>query len=161
MTGTFSFKGKRHTDGTYRNITEGSFTNLSYITSLTGNTSNSMSVKVGGALFTPTVVTGLVAFGTLTITGTTSSADRTVSINFPPNITPGTYALGGLLSTHYGTYNPNDDPLQATVSDSGSLEIIEINSSTRRVKGRFSFVSSPLFGGTSITLSEGVFDSSY
>jgi hypothetical protein len=34
MSGTFSFKAKRLTDNTYRNITEGVFTNVPYITSL-------------------------------------------------------------------------------------------------------------------------------
>ena len=161
MSGTFSFKAIRQTTGETRNITEGSFTNISYITSLTGNTSNSMSVKVDGALFSPPVVTGVVVFGSITITGTTSGADRSVAVSFPETVTTGIHTIGTIGDSYYGAYNPNNDPLQATISNSGSLEILEINTTTRRVKGKFSFTSSPLLGGTTFTLSEGVFDTSY
>ena len=100
-------------------------------------------------------------FGSITITGTTSGADRSVAVSFPETVTPGTYTIGTIGDAYYGAYNPNNDPFQATISSSGSLEITEINTTTRRVKGRFSFTSSPLQGGTTFTLSEGLFDSGY
>ena len=162
ISGTFSFKAKRDIDETYRNITEGSFTNLSYSTTLPpGNSSDTFRVKIGGTDFTPTLVMGIDIFGNLSISGSAASAYPTVGITVPSGTPPGTYQLEGMLGTYIGQYNISSTELLA--ASSGTLEILENNTTTKRIRANFSFTAEPLpgFGGSTTTLTQGYFAVTY
>jgi Family of unknown function (DUF6252) len=161
ISGTFSFKAKRETDETFRNITEGSFTNLTYSTTLPpGNSSDTLRVKIDGVDFTPTLIIGIDIFGNLSVSGSAASGYPTVGITVPSGTLPGTYELEGMFGTYIGQYNISNSQLLA--ASSGTLEILEHNTTTKRIRANFSFTAAPLLGtGSSAELTQGYFAVTY
>lgn len=163
MSGTFSFKAKRSTDNTYRDITEGVFTDIPYITTLPpGNSTDTFNVKIDGAAFVPASVSGLgvALLSNIVVQGYNATGTKTVAVYFPNDITPGVYVIGGLGDLYYGQYNVDASTFLA--SSTGTLEILFHDPATRRIKGRFSFTASPLTGSPPIAqLTEGYFAVTY
>jgi hypothetical protein len=86
MSGTFSFKAKRYTDNTYRDITEGVFTDISYITSLPpGNSTDTLNVKLDGTAFVPTLVNGLSVsmLSNIVVQGSDATGTKSVAVYLP------------------------------------------------------------------------------
>lgn len=161
ISGTFSFKAYREDDGAKKNITDGSFTDITYTTTIPPSTgSDTFRVKIDGTPFNPAVITGQAAFGLIQIGGSSVTYSPSVSIAMPADIAPGTYTFGQLGLT--GNYNNSSDPLNVQSSNSGNITILEHNSSTKRIRGNFDFLAQSLFTPSlSSTLTEGYFSIKY
>lgn len=169
MSGTFSFKVYRQTDGAQLEITQGVFNNISYETSLPPTPStDTFKVKIAGTLWEPPVVLGAMTppvpplAAQLGITGTDATATKSVGLMMPANITPGTYTFDLLGATYIGLYNPNTDPNNSQVSMSGTLTILSHNTSTKRIRGTFNFQAAAILNPLLNTqLTEGYFSVKY
>ncbi len=143
MSGTFSFKARRDVDNAIVTITEGVFTNISYITTLPPTaSSDTLTAKVGGVDFVPTSVNGISAFSMLNLSGSDNTGSRSIGLTLPDNIGVGTYTLGPIGSTYYAQYNL--DASTFLMSTTGSLTILEHNTTTKKIRGNFSFSGATL-----------------
>lgn len=169
MSGTFSFKVFRMMDGLGRNITEGSFTNLSYTTTLPpANATDTFKVKISGTQWNPPTIFAVKAPAvpplpaTIAVSGTDATASKVVGLIFPADIIPGSYTLDFFGGTYIGQYNPNSNPQNSQASVSGTLQIISHNTSTKRIRGNFNFRSEELLNPLAFTLlTEGYFSVTY
>jgi hypothetical protein len=169
ISGTFSFKVFRQTDGLQKTFTEGSFTNLSYTTTLAPtNTNDTFKVKIAGTSWIPHSVVGVVnpAVGPLpakiAIVANNATATQNVSVIMPATITPGTYTLDFFGGTYIGTYAPDTDPSHSQASVSGELVIISHNPTTKRIRGTFRFRAEELINPAAFTeITEGYFAITY
>lgn len=169
ISGTFSFKVFRMIDDAGRNITEGSFTNLSYTTSLPpANATDTFNVKISGTQWTPTSIVAVKTPAippfpaTIAINATEAATSKVVSLVFPANITPGTYSFDLLSGTYLGQYSPNNNPINTQTAVSGTLEILSHNTTNRRIRGNFNFRAEDLLNPLVFTLlTEGYFSVSY
>jgi hypothetical protein len=169
LSGTFSFKVWRMVDGIGRNITEGSFTNLSYSTGLPpANTNDTFRVKIAGTQWVPPAISAVKSPAvppipaTIGITGSEANLSKFVGLIFPADITPGIYALNFLGGTYIGQYSPNNNPLNLQAAISGTLEILSNNPTTKRIKGNFNFRAEELLNPLVFTLlTEGYFSVTY
>jgi hypothetical protein len=163
ISGTFSFKVYRQMDGLQRNFTEGSFTNISYATTLPpASSTDTFHVKIAGSLWTPPSVASISAAGVIAISGTDATASKTVGLTMPSNITPGIYALDFFGLTYLGQYNPDSDPTHSKISTAGTLTILEHNTATKRIRGTFQFHAEELLNPlNSVELTEGYFSVTY
>lgn len=164
MSGTFSFLVWRLSDGTQRTISEGSFTNISYNTTLPpANASDDFKVKIDGTLFTAASIFGFgggAGFNNIAISGSDAVGSKTVALYFPTDVTPGTYNMGTILDSYYAQYNVNSSTF--LVSTTGTLTILTHNIATKRVTGTFSFTATPFGGaGSAAVLTEGSFAATY
>lgn len=165
ISGTFSFKVYRQMDSTQKTITEGSFTDLPYVDGSNvlppAAATDTFTVKIDGTLFKPVHISGtaLPIMNTLSIQGSDSLVVKTVAVNFPTNTPPGTYTLDLFGGTYIGQYNDGTNSLG---SSSGTLEIIEHNTTTKRIRGKFSFKADYLLNpAITAQLSEGYFSVKY
>jgi len=156
ISGTFSTIVYRHTDSTFINITEGVFTDIPYITEAP-QTSNTMSVKIDGVLWTPPSVLGSIAAGKISISGNNSDVTQTVGLTMTDDIQAGTYNLVN-YGDYIGQYNLPGVYMSAT---SGTLVITEHNTSTNTIKGTFNFEAEDMLSTASASITEGVFDVTY
>ncbi|MEO7045121.1 MAG: DUF6252 family protein [Ferruginibacter sp.] len=156
MSGTFSMKVYRQYDNKQKIITNGVFKNISYDTQAIQPSSGSdtFRVKVDGNPF-PAYSISHVFFGsTINISSSDQNVSKTVGFTFPSTITPGTYNVGGSFD-YLAQYNSGTDYMMA---DSGSLQILEYNITTKRMRANFSFKASSAFTGTvTANLTEGYF----
>lgn len=164
MSGTFSFRVFRPTDSTSVNITLGSFTNISYSTSLTPvNNTDTLYVTVDDTLYNATLVGGVAAFGRINITGTNSTNTQSLGISIPDTTTVGTYTLSSIINqTYYGGWN-NTTSSETLESSVGSVTITLHNIATKRIRGTFNFTAVPFIGTTGPTrqLTAGFFAITY
>jgi len=162
ISGTFSFDTYRYTDSLTKVITNGVFTNVSFITELSGGgNSNTLSADVDGSAFTAPVVNGVLlpGMGTLGITGTDNNASKSIGFQVPDNIAVGTYAFTGLGGTYIGQYNASaTDFYQAR---SGDLVITKHDVSAKLIEGTFNFLAKTTGGADSVTVTNGVFSTTY
>jgi hypothetical protein len=169
ISGTFSFRVFRQMDGAQRTLTEGSFTNLPYTTTLPpGASTDTFKVKIAGTLWVPPTVLGskTPAVPPLTpqivVTGTSADGTKSVGIFMPGGITPGNYTFDLFGATYIGLYNPDTDPSHSQGSMSGTLTILSNNTTTRRIRGNFNFHAEALLNPLLNTeLTEGYFSVSY
>lgn len=158
--GTFSFKAWRATDNTYRTITNGLFSNVTYVTSVSGGGSNTFTIKIDNVTFTPALINGSLASGNIMITASDNQGSKSVGLTVPSTITAGTYPLE-LFTTYSAQYNPNSSTY--TGATSGSLTITSHNTSTKLIVGTCNFVSEPFPAGGPPTynLTNGAFSITY
>jgi hypothetical protein len=162
ISGNFHFKVFRDMDQQQLMITEGVFTNLAYITSLPpASTSDSFFVKVDGTGWNPPSITASISMGKLIIAASEQNASRSLGLVMPQDVTVGLHQMDFGTGNFFGEYNPN--PSSFLVSDtSGTLTIIENNTSTRRIKGTFQFKANDQSGGSQTAmLTEGSFSVGY
>jgi len=160
ISGSFEFDGYRLTDSTYRHITEGQFTNLTFSTSTIGPSENLFMVDIDGQPFTPSAINGILNGSNLMITAANAQGTESVALNMPNNIEPGTYDLGSVFFSDYsGLYNQNTSI--ATTSDSGTLTITTHDTGSKFIEGTFSFISSDFAGAVSFELTNGEFSVNY
>jgi Family of unknown function (DUF6252) len=170
VSGTFSFRVFRQFDNTQRTLTEGSFTNIPYLTSIPPTSStDTFRVKIAGTMWVPPVV---VASKTpalppqllpqITVTGTSSDGTKSVGMFMPDNIVPGNYTFDLFAGTYLGLYNPDTNPNNSQGAMSGTLTILSHNTTTRRIRGNFNFHAEALLNPLLFTeLTEGYFAVSY
>jgi Family of unknown function (DUF6252) len=137
MTGTFKFKMFRQSDSKVVSITEGSFTNLPYTSELpTASAGDTLTVTIDGSAWSAKSIQAQSTSGQLVIAGAETNATKGIGIQVASNITPGTYQFGPITSPT-GFYFPNTTTFY--VSTSGTLKILENNTSTKRIRGNFDF----------------------
>ncbi len=171
MSGTFSFKVIRQTDGARRNITEGVFTDISFAPPPPpppGNNKDTFRVKIGGVQYDPPTIFGALTPAMppmpaqLVITGTNTTTLKAVGLIMPPDITPGTYTLDFFGLTYIGQYNPDNDPNHSQAATSGTLTILTHNTTTKRIRGTFNFHAETILPPViSSELTEGFFAVTY
>ena len=160
LSGTFSMKVYRPIDQTQKEISEGTFSNISYETSALppANAKDTFRVKIDGADFSVASITGIVAINKINISGSNSDVSKTVGLSFPTNITAGSYTFTSFGSDYIGQYNVGSSYLSA---DSGTLTILENNTSTKRIRGNFNFGATEFGGSQTATLTQGYFSVVY
>ena len=169
ISGTFAFRVYRQMDGTHKTMTEGSFTNLPYTTTLPpGNTNDTFRVKIAGTLWVPPTVFASKTpaapplLPQIAITGTSADGTKSVGMFMPENITPGSYTFDLFGATYLGLYNPDTDPNHSQGAMSGTLTILSHNTTTRRIRGNFNFHAEALLNPSLNTqLTEGYFSITY
>lgn len=167
ISGNFSFKVFRALDGMKHTVTEGTFSNLTYTTTLPPlNSTDTFRVKIGGTSWTPHMVTGIAAtipgMSTLAITASDATGSKSVGLTMPPTITAGTYTLDFFGLTYIGQYNPDSNPNNSQASVSGTLTILEHNTTTKRIRGNFNFRAEALLNPLiNSNLTEGYFSVRY
>ena len=160
ISGNFQFRLFREFDSKQVFISEGTFQNLSYNSSLpAASSTDTLSVKVDGALWKPESIIGTTAQSNLAVVGNNLTATRSLGLLMPQNISAGSYDLDSLNTTYLGQYNPTSSTYLSSYS--GKLNILEHNSSTRRIRGNFNFKAKDLQGSQSATLTEGYFSVKY
>lgn len=170
ISGTFAFKAYRQTDNTTKNITEGSFTNITYTTTSgippTAAT-DTFRVKLDGADWTSYSVTAtninMTGFNKIAVTSTYDvNNTKNIGLTFDNTITPGSYVFD--LFDVIGVYNPTSSTSNPNSynASGGNLTILEHNTTTHRIRGSFNFTASPLLGGgTPIAFTAGYFSVHY
>lgn len=165
ISGHFAFKVFREMDGGQKTITEGSFTNLPYTTTLPpASAKDTFQVKIDGASWTPQSITGAVIpmMNQIAINAANAAGTKAVGLVFPSTITPGSYTLDLFGGTYIGQYNPDSNPAHAKASVSGTLTIAEHNTATRRIRGHFNFRGEELLSPQNFAvISDGYFSVGY
>lgn len=162
ISGTFQFKVFRDMDSQQQVITEGIFNKIPYVTSLPpAVNTDTFFVKVDGVGWSPPSITATIRLGSLVVAASEQDGSRNVGLFMPTTVTAGNYNLNFATGTYFGEYGP--DSATILISDStGTLQIIENNTSTRRIKGTFQFPAKDISsGGQSAVLTEGSFSVGY
>ena len=160
ISGTFQMKMYRDLDNTMINITEGVFENLPFENSLPpANASDTFKVKIDGTAWKPASIVSVSSNGQIAIVANENPINKTVAVIMPSTVTVGTYTMDALAGQYIGGYNPNQSISYA--STSGTLTILEHNTTTKRIRGNFNFVAAPFTGSGSANLTEGYFSVTY
>ncbi len=145
ISGTFRFKVYRAIDSATRSITEGVFNNISYAPPVvTQSGTDTFRVKVNGVDF-PYASVNAVRLTTpidiVSVTASTANLGKTVGITLPGNVTVGTYNFAPLGFDYIGQYNINTTATSGIYMSSytGTVEVLEHNLTTKRIRGNFSF----------------------
>lgn len=139
ISGTFSFTGYNDSATASRAITNGVFTNVPYTISgiPPASSTDTLFVNVDSSFFNAYAIGSATAGIDLAIAGTNLSGDTALNINMPYNVTVGTYTFND--STYKAVYvETGRDTLKAS---GGTLQIIENNTSIKRLRGSFSFTA--------------------
>jgi Family of unknown function (DUF6252) len=167
VSGTFSFTVYRTSDGTQRTITSGVFTNIPYTSTLPGSApGDTVNAIIDGATFTSQSIQASVTDAQLTILGSTSNASQSVALIVPTNATVGSHALtpsGGTPAylAVYDFVSPSGNNTAAPAS-TGSVNILENNAATSRIRGSFSFTTTDgTTGNSNHTVASGYFSVYY
>ncbi len=160
LSGTFSMNVYRPIDQTQKQITEGTFSNISYETTALppANAKDTFRVKIDGSDFSVSSITGIVAINKINISASNSDISKTVGLSFPSNITAGSYTFTSFGPDYIGQYNVGNSYLSG---NSGTLTILENNTSTKRIRGNFNFDAKEIAGSQTATLTEGYFSVVY
>lgn len=165
MSGSFSVKVYRYDTEKTITISEGSFTDIAYITSLPATpATDSFKVKINGASWAPAMVMGIKVpmMDKIGITASDDQGVKAVALTFPSGITPGTYTLDFSGGTYIGQYNPDADPTHSKIATAGTLTILEHNTSTKRIRGSFAFTAAEILDpGNKAEITEGYFSVKY
>lgn len=163
ISGTFRFEVYRAVDSMQRSITEGSFTNISYATTTPPSApTDTFQVKIDGVDFNPFSITGihLTASSQLSIGGNDQAGVKSVTLIMPDNVAPGTNSITSVGGTYSGIYNRDASTFMS--SDTGTITILEHNTSTKRVRGNFNFHAKQFLTGTAqAQLTSGYFAVTY
>lgn len=164
MSGTFSFRAYRQSDSLSHIISAGIFTNISYtISNPLPSATDTFRVKVAGTPFTYNSLTGIstgAPLNQIAINALQGSVAPVVGLTFPNTIATGSFDFDGLAGTVKGLYNPSTTT--NLLADSGSVEILEHNTVSKRIRGNFNFKALPLVGDSpKVYLTEGYFSIIY
>ena len=141
MSGTFSMKVYRQIDSLQRNITEGVFTNVPYTTQPAPTSgTDTFRVKIDGADFSYDILSGISAFGQIHVSASQGGV-KSVGITVPDDAPVGVDTFD--LSEYVGQYNVDASTFLG--ADSGSLTILEHNTTTHRIRGSFDFRANTVF----------------
>jgi len=121
-------------------------------------------VKIDGAAWAPSSITGMFVpmMNQIAVNAASADGSKAVGLNFPSDITPGSYTLDFWGVTYVGLYNPDTNPNHSKESVSGTLTILEHNTTKRRIRGNFSFRGEELLTPQNFAnISEGYFSVGY
>lgn len=138
----FTARDPLNVDPTVVNITEGTL-DITFVPT-PGNITFFFEADIDGGTFTPeTAVATQGDFnGVQVVTILATLGNRTIELNFPASVGPGTYGMSPLLSTGsevVGTYTPDVGTSASFSSDPGTLEILSFDEVTGIIEGTFSF----------------------
>ena len=163
ISGTFSFNVYRDFDGQEKQVRQGVFTNIPYVTSQTSATgTDTMQAIIDGTNWTAQTISATALSGVLTVSGSHSDGTYSTILVMPQGVTPGSWTLdisGGLF---IGLYDPT--PTIVMASSGGTLQILENDPVAQRVRGNFQFQATvPLGAATTRTdqLTNGYFSVVY
>lgn len=130
---------------------------------------NTFFCKVDGVSYQPKFVSGIheSLSNVILITGAVGSTNEQVQIQVSHKIAPGTYTDLNNIGAEafvWMFYSPpfSEDATDDGFAQTGSLTILENNSTTKRIRGTFSFVTKPSINAETVwNISEGSFDLKY
>jgi hypothetical protein len=160
LSGTFSIKVYRPIDSTQKNITEGVFNNISYgsLAIPPANSLDTFRVKIDGVQFPVFSIVGISAFNMVDLSASDQLVSKTVGLSITSSVTLGSYTFTLFGPDYIGQYNVDSSFLAA---ESGTLTILEHNTTTKRIRGNFNFHASELLGTKVSELTEGYFSVVY
>jgi len=162
ISGTFQFKVFRDMDSQQQVINEGIFNKIPYVSSLPpAANSDTFFVKVDGVGWKPPSITATISSGSLIVAASEQNGTRSIGLVMPATVSAGNYKLDFTTGTFFGEYNPTSTTF--LISDNtGKLQIIENNTTTRRIRGTFQFTATDVSGiGQTAVLTEGSFSVGY
>ena len=165
ISGTFSFKVYRSSDDQQRTITSGVFNQIPYTASLPANDpGDTLTADIDNSAFTAESIQASSFGSQITIVGSLSNGNQSIALILPSFVTPGTYNMnptGGTV-TYMGIYdeivngNNSADP-----ASSGTITILQNNTSASRLRGTFQFNTTDLPPHPSHSLTDGFFSVYY
>jgi len=141
ITGTFSFKVYRDEDGKQKKITEGVFFKLPYTNALpAANKGDTMQASIEGQKWIARSILASNISNTLVINGSALNGTQAISLILPFDIAPGgPYLFDYMQFTYTAIYSP---VINSTFgSASGTLNILENDPTTGRIRGNFEFLA--------------------
>lgn len=164
VSGTFSFKVYRSSDGARRTVTSGIFSNIPYTSTLPGsNPGDTLTATIDNASFTSQSIQASVTGTQITILGSTSNGSQSVALVVQTNSTVGSHPItpnGGSYMAIYDFVSNGGNI--AAPANAGTINILENNSATSRMRGNFSFTTSDLnAASTSHAITSGFFSVYY
>jgi Family of unknown function (DUF6252) len=163
ISGTFQFTGVRFPSGTSTTVetmvfTNGKFNNLSYSTDVPAPSGNSFLAKLNGSTYTATNINGVKSSGLIAVIGRKGNIEN-IGLSIPENATAGTKIdFEALSSDARGQYI---DANSGIFGGKGTMTINSHNTSTKRIKGTFSFIAESFTSAVTHNISEGSFDITY
>jgi hypothetical protein len=159
ISGTFSMKVYRQIDAKQIIITKGSFTNIPYVSEAfpASKAGDTMTVKVDGTPFAGYSITGTALYGQVNVSVSNKAVTEVVGLSLPSGVTAGTYTFS-TFGDYIAQYNTSSAYL---LGDSGSVTILEHNTTTKRIRGNFSFHAKEMLGTKTAQLTEGYFSVVY
>ncbi|HEV2478781.1 MAG TPA: DUF6252 family protein [Puia sp.] len=166
VSGTFSFKVYRSSDGAQRTIASGIFSNIPYTSTLPGsNPGDTVTASIDNAAFTGESIQASITDNQLTILGSTSTGTQSVALIFPANATIGSHALtpSGASPAYMAVYDfvGASGGNTAAPANAGTINILENNAATSRIRGNFSFTTTDSTGSSTNHAITGGFFSVY
>jgi hypothetical protein len=158
ISGTFQLNVFRSSDGQSKTLTQGLFNKIPYtVAPPQSENADTFYVTVDSASFIPPEIESNTASGQYVIVGSSLDGTMSVSLTMPQNVTPGSYNLNYSGLTYIGQYVANDSTILESQGN-GTLQILENNSVTGRLRGNFNFQALPLSGTAApATLTNGYF----
>jgi hypothetical protein len=157
ISGTFSFKTFRAADSSKAEFTEGIFQNLKFTSpNLPPATADTLTVKIDSTNFTATNISAVSTGGILTVAGI-GAGSKIVSLQMPVSITPGSYPIPG--ATFNALYTVGTS--QIFIATTGTLTILENNTTSKRLRGNFSFSGTDNLSSSTANLTQGYFSVTY
>ena len=165
ISGTFAFKVFRSSDGQLRTITSGVFNQIPYTASLpASNPGDTLTATIDNGSWTAESIVPSSFDNQLTIVGSLSNGNQSIALILPATVTAGTYAMtptGGSV-TYMGIYDEIiNGSNSADPASSGSITILQNNTSTSRIRGTFQFKTTGVPPQSSHTLTSGFFSVYY
>jgi hypothetical protein len=138
ITGTFAFKVFRDIDNKQKTITEGVFYKLPYATTLPpSGGKDTMQAAIDGATWKAQSIIAQSLAPQLAINGSALNGSQSISLVMPLDVQPGTYTFDPTGLVYFALYNPT--ATISRLSTSGTLEILENDPTTKRIRGNFQF----------------------
>lgn len=161
ISGTFSFKVYRDIDNHQKTITAGVFYKLPFATTLPpAGDQDTMKAVIDGANWKAASIIAQSLAPQLAINGSALNGSQSISLIMPLDVQPGTYTFDVTGLTYIAIYMPS--ATISRVSTSGTLNILENDPTTRRVRGNFQFqADEPLNPAIQNLISAGYFSVKY
>ncbi|MGH2665389.1 DUF6252 family protein [Flavobacterium sp.] len=166
ISGTFKFTGVRFATGSSTTIetkvfTNGVFTNLSYTADVVAPAGNTFTAKLDNVDYVSTNINGVRSGGFISVIGRRGNVEN-IGLSIPDNATANsTYTFTELSSTARGQYILNATAT-GIFGGAGTMTIISHNTTTKRIKGTFSFTASTMMPPiVTHEITQGTFDITY
>lgn len=141
ITGTFAFKVYRDIDHHQKTITEGVFYKLPYTGTLppADNSVDTMRAVIDGVSWKAQSIVASALSLQLVLNGSALNGSQSISLIMPVDVRPGSYAIDPTGLVYIAVYLPTVNT--SRLGTSGTLEILENDAGTQRVRGNFNFVA--------------------
>ena len=158
ISGNFTCKVYRSSDGRQKLITEGSF-QVPYTNTIpAAKTTDTFRVKIDGVDWTGRSILTGASGGYISVTASELNLTKVVSFQLPQTVTAGTYDLD-LAGNYFGLYLP--DGINTFSADGGKITVVEHKVSARRIRASFNFKAVAFTGTGSHQFTDGYFSVGY